>query len=300
MSKASDTMRREWKINDAKRDAGLTTPENIVRFDNIQYGDDPVWNLLDVYRPKGAEGKLPVIINVHGGGWVYGDKELYQFYAMTLAQRKFAVVNFTYHLAPEVKYPAPLAETNQVVEWMYENQEKYQMDMENVFMVGDSAGGHLTGLYCAICTDPEYASNYEFKVPEGFVPKAVGLNCGAYQILGHVPVVSGSQDKELMGDFLPEKGSDREIKLINVTDHVNPNFPPVYLMTCVGDFCRPQASLLEAELKKNQVYYEFKTYGDEEHPLYHVFHVTVQEPMGQKCNDEECDFFRRMMRKDKK
>ena len=296
MSQASDTMRREWKINDAKRDAGLTTPDDIQRFDDIQYGPDPVENKLDVYRPKNAQGKIPVIVSVHGGGWVYGDKELYQFYGMTLAQRGFAVVNFTYRLAPEVKFPAPLEDTNNVISWMYENQEEYGLDMEHVFMVGDSAGGHLCGLYSAICTNPEYAVNYTFKVPNGFVPQAVALNCGAYNPLSEVGVLGGEQDQELMGDFLPEKGSAKERALVNVTDHVTEKFPPVYLMTCVGDFCRPQAPLLEAALKKNGVYYEFKTYGTEENPLYHVFHVTIQEPEGQKCNDEECDFFRRMMK----
>ena len=296
MSQASDTMRREWKINDAKRDAGLTTPDDIQRFDDIQYGPDPVENKLDVYRPKNAQGKIPVIVSVHGGGWVYGDKELYQFYGMTLAQRGFAVVNFTYRLAPEVKFPAPLEDTNNVINWMYENQEEYGLDMNHVFMVGDSAGGHLCGLYSAICTNPEYAVNYTFKVPNGFVPQAVALNCGAYNPLSEVGVLGDEQDQELMEDFLPEKGSAKERALVNVTDHVTENFPPVYLMTCVGDFCRPQAPLLEAALKKNGVYYEFKTYGTEENPLYHVFHVTIQEPEGQKCNDEECDFFRRMMK----
>ena len=296
MSQASDTMRREWKINDAKRDAGLTTPDDIQRFDDIQYGPDPVENKLDVYRPKNTQGKIPVIVSVHGGGWVYGDKELYQFYGMTLAQRGFAVVNFTYRLAPEVKFPAPLEDTNNVISWMYENQEEYGLDMDHVFMVGDSAGGHLCGLYSAICTNPEYAVNYTFKVPNGFVPQAVALNCGAYNPLSEVGVLGGEQDQELMGDFLPEKGSARERALVNVTDHVTEKFPPVYLMTCVGDFCRPQAPLLEAALKKNGVYYEFKTYGTEENPLYHVFHLTIQEPEGQKCNDEECDFFRRMMK----
>ena len=296
MSQASDTMRREWKINDAKRDAGLTTPDDIQRFDDIQYGPDPVENKLDVYRPKNAQGKIPVIVSVHGGGWVYGDKELYQFYGMTLAQRGFAVVNFTYRLAPEVKFPAPLEDTNNVISWMYENQEEYSLDMDHVFMVGDSAGGHLCGLYSAICTNPEYAVNYTFKVPNGFVPQAVALNCGAYNPLSEVGVLGGEQDQEIMEDFLPEKGSAKERALVNVTDHVTEKFPPVYLMTCVGDFCRPQAPLLEATLKKNGVYYEFKTYGTEENPLYHVFHVTIQEPEGQKCNDEECDFFRRMMK----
>lgn len=300
MSKTSDAMRKEWKVNDAKRDAGLTTPENIERFDDFQYGPDPVWNKLDVYRPKEEKAKLPVIVNVHGGGWVYGDKELYQFYGMTLAQRGFAVVNFTYRLAPEEKYPAPLEDTNQVIQWMYDNEEQYGLDMEHVFMVGDSAGGHLCGLYSAICTNPEYARNYEFKVPNGFVPEAVALNCGAYNPMGDEKVIGNEQDNELMGDFLPEKGSEREKKLINLTNHVTPEFPPVYLMTCIGDFCRPQAPLLETALKKNGVYYEYKTYGTEEEPLYHVFHVTIQEPEGQKCNDEECQFFRRIMEKNNK
>lgn len=293
MSKRSDRIRVEWKESDAKRDAGLTTPEDIERFDDLQYGEDPVWNLLDVYRPRTAVGKLPVIVNIHGGGWVYGDKELYQFYSMSLAQRGFAVVNFTYRLAPEAKFPAALEDTNAVIAWMFENQEKYGLDMKHVFLVGDSAGGHLTGLYSAICTNPEYAARYDFKVPNGFVPTAVALNCGVYIVLGP----HGRENKELIEDLLPQKGSAEEQALVNVPDHVTAAYPPVYLMTSVGDFCRPQAQFMEEALKKNGVYYEYKLYGTEKEPLYHVFHVTVQEPEGQKCNDEECDFFRRMMEK---
>ena len=104
MSQASDMVRTEFKKGDDIRDAGLTTPEDIIRYDDIVYGEDPKWQSLDVYRPKSAEGKkLPVIVSVHGGGWVYGDKERYQFYCMNLAQRGFAVVNYTYRLAPEYK-----------------------------------------------------------------------------------------------------------------------------------------------------------------------------------------------------
>lgn len=297
MSKTSDKMRKEWKIGDAKRDAGLTTPENIRRYDDLQYGPDPVWNKLDVYRPKKIQEKLPVIVNIHGGGWVYGDKELYQFYAMSLAQRGFAVVNFTYRLAPEAKYPAPLEDTNNVIHWMQEHQEEYALDMAHVFMVGDSAGGHLCGLYSAICTNLEYAKQYSFQIPEGFVPEAVALNCGVYNPLGKQSVIGESEDVDLMEDFLPEKGSERERKLVNLTDHITSSFPPVYLMTCIGDFCRPQAMLLEKTLQEKEVYYRFKVYGTEERPLYHVFHVAVREPEGQKCNDEECEFFREMIKK---
>ena len=108
MVRISDIIRAEFAEGDNKRDAGLKTPENIVRYDDIIYGTESKWQKLDVYRQKDATGKLPVIVSVHGGGWVYGDKERYQFYCMDLAERGFAVVNFSYRLAPEYKFPASL------------------------------------------------------------------------------------------------------------------------------------------------------------------------------------------------
>ena len=126
MSKASDEMRRRSGRDDAIRDAGLTEPDDVIKFRNIPYGDDPVWQLLDVFRPVGSEGKLlPVIVNVHGGGWVYGDKELYRFYCMSLAQRGFAVVSFSYRLAPETKFPAPMEDVNAVFTWIADNAAEY-------------------------------------------------------------------------------------------------------------------------------------------------------------------------------
>ena len=83
MSAASDMMRKMCKESDDKRDEGLTTPKDIERFDDIVYGEDEEWNVLDVYKPKQETGKnLPVIVSVHGGGWVYGEnrsKQLYPF-----------------------------------------------------------------------------------------------------------------------------------------------------------------------------------------------------------------------------
>ncbi|MBR1622682.1 MAG: carboxylesterase family protein, partial [Pseudobutyrivibrio sp.] len=91
MSEVSDMIRKMFAEGDDKRDAGLTTPDDVERFDDIIYGEDTKWQVLDVYRPKNVQGKLPVIISVHGGGWVYGDKERYQFYCMSLAERGFVV-----------------------------------------------------------------------------------------------------------------------------------------------------------------------------------------------------------------
>ena len=75
-------MRETFNDGDEIRDEGLTTPEDVERFDGISYGPDRKWNTLDVYRPKNHSGRLPVIISFHGGGWVYGDKESCQYYCV--------------------------------------------------------------------------------------------------------------------------------------------------------------------------------------------------------------------------
>ena len=286
MSLTSSLIRIEFKKSDDIRDAGLTTPEDIVRHDDIVYGDDPKWQSLDVYRLRAAEGEtLPVIVSVHGGGWVYGDKERYQFYCMNLAQRGFAVVNFSYRLAPETKFPAPLEDTNAVFTWVLNHAQEYGFDREHIFAVGDSAGGHILGLYAGICTNPKYAAEYGFRTPEGFVPTAIALNCGAY-------VISEKKDKALMKEFLPEKGTKKELELINVPKHITPNYPPTFFMTCNGDFLKEQAPLLAAKLVEQGVPFVYRFYGDKDHELGHVFHCNMRLDDAKRCNDEECNYFK--------
>ncbi len=104
--KAAKAMNAMCKENDDKRDAGLPhdIPE-VERFDDIAYGPKEKWNLLDVYLPRKRGEKVPTIISIHGGGWVYGTKETYQFFGLSLAKNGFAFVNFNYQLAPEVEFP---------------------------------------------------------------------------------------------------------------------------------------------------------------------------------------------------
>ena len=292
MSATSERLRKEFGEGDAKRDAGLKTPEDVVRYDNIQYGEDAKMNLLDVYRPKAAEGKLPVILNIHGGGWVYGDKEVYQFYCMSLAQRGFAVVNFTYRLAPEVKFPAPLEDTNRVVEWMYENQERYGFNLNQVFAVGDSAGAHLLGLYTCIMTDEAYAKNYAFRIPEEFRFRAIALNCGVYSFAS--PTMSAEEDYELRQDMLGEV-TEEKLEKIEVLPYINAGFPPVFVMSALGDFCRKHVIELAAKLESLEIPMALHIYGTKETPLYHVFHCNMREPLAHQCNDDECSFFKSWM-----
>ncbi len=292
MSEYAFRIRKEFAEGDAKRDAGLTTPEGIQRFDNIQYGDDPVWNLLDVYRSKQSTGKLPLIVIVHGGGWVYGTKEVYQFYGMSLAERGFAVVNYTYRLAPEHKFPASLEDTNAVMMWIHEHADQYGFDTENVFAVGDSAGGHLLGMYCAFCTDDQYAAHFPFAAKKAYLPKGIGMNCGAYRLYDEKGSSLREEDRDLMDDLL---NSAEERPLVQVSELINRNFPPAFIMSAYGDFLLAQAPLLEERYRALGLPHVLRIYGSESKPLYHVFHCTMQEPAAKICNDEECAFFKSLI-----
>lgn len=301
-------VRKNFREGDEKRDAGLTTPDDIRRFDDIHYGANAKWQKLDLYRPKDAQGKLPVIISVHGGACVYGDKERYQFYCMSLAQHGFAVVNFTYRLAPEYKFPAPLEDTNLVSEWVMEHAQEYQLDTQHIFAVGDSAGGHMLGLYAAVLTNKAYAAAFDFQVPTGFSLQAIALNCGVYKI-----ELTGADDdgakltRNLMKDVLKGKGTAQELQQICVPEYITDTFPPTFLMTATGDFLKDQAMILLQKLTACNVPLEFHFYAQEhatqkrlgtdgyadkpEAELGHVFHCNMKLPEAARCNQEECDFF---------
>ena len=69
MSEYAEVIRKTFSMGDQERDKNNTIPKNVTRYTDIRYADrDEKWNLLDVYRPKDIEGKLPVIMSIHGGG----------------------------------------------------------------------------------------------------------------------------------------------------------------------------------------------------------------------------------------
>jgi acetyl esterase/lipase len=287
-------IRKMFKEGDDKRDAGLTTPEDIVRFDDIVYGTDAKWQSLDVYRPKNKDGeKLPVIVSIHGGGWVYGDKERYQYYCMSLAQHGFAVVNYTYRLAPEFQFPAALEDANLVFGWILAHAAEYNMDTEHIFGVGDSAGAHQLGLYANFLTNTEYAKKFSFTAPEGLSLSGIALNCGAYRI--DLDNQDDPSMGKLMSDYLPNHGTPEELDMICVVNYVTEKFPPTFYMTCTGDFLVNQPALLEPVLIKNKVPHIFRFYGDAKTELGHVFHCNMKLDVAHKCNKDECDFFQSLI-----
>lgn len=291
---------------DVKQEKIKQAPKDVIRYPDLYYGKGGEavaetdrkkrkWSLLDVYRPKEISGRLPVIVNVHGGGWVYGTKDTYLLYGMSLAQRGFAVVNFNYGLAPGYKFPTQLKAINDVVEWILAHGREYELDTDHIFMVGDSAGAHLLAIYASMCVNADCVERFGIAVPKGFVPTAVALNCGAYDMPSLVKAENKkvrSSMKSAMKDLLGKKDFEKKVEEVNALSYLTEDFPPAYVMSANEDFLQPQTLLLRDSLNALGVSFRFQIYGDENEKLQHVFHCDVNNPKAAACNDDECDFFR--------
>lgn len=273
--------------NDKKRDAAIPIPQGVTACRDISYGKAGKWHKLDVYFPEGAQGRLPTIVSVHGGGYVYGNKEIYLRYCMDLARRGFAVVNFNYRLAPKWRFPAPLEDTNAVMEWICGHEEMYHLDSGCIFLIGDSAGAQIASQYAAIWSNPEYAGLFGFTVPSIHI-RALGLNCGLYEIRDMIR----SPRKGLAKDYIAKDTADDDPRF-TVVDAIRDDYPPAYIVTAYHDFLRDNAEPMCRLLKERGVRAVCRQFGSEDREdIAHVFHVNIALNEATECNDSQCAFFK--------
>lgn len=287
-------IRVNWFAADTKRDEGLTTPAEIKRYDNISYGPFGEANLCDIYVQKNVTAPQATIVNVHGGGWVYGCKEIYQHYCMQLAMRGFTVVNINYRLAPENLFPAAVEDINAAMTFLAAEGEKYMADAKRLVMVGDSAGGQLVSHYATIATNPAFAALFDFRVPDIRIC-ALGLNCGAYD----GKAMALSENDGLFRAYLDgvEKEVDPEtVERVDAMKYMTGAFPPSYIMSAVNDFLVTGVAPMYDFLTNLGVTCEKKIYGSaDREDIAHVFHVNCKLEEAKRCNDDECAFFRKFV-----
>ena len=287
-------LRTKWAYYDKKRDEKLTVPENMANLYDISYGPHGESNLLDIYKTSDVNQAQATIVNIHGGAWVYGSKEVYKFYCMSLALRGFTVVNINYRLAPENIFPSALEDINSALTFIEKHAGEYCIDKEKLVLVGDSAGAQLASHYAAIFTNPDFAKLYGFTIPKVKI-KAVGLNCGIYD-------PNTRLQNDLDDIFWAYIGQNTDIKSenfqkkIDVLSNITPDFPPAFVMSSHRDFLLPQAQPMYDLLKSKGIEAVIKIYGSPNRKdIGHVFHVNMNLAEAKLCNDDECEFFRRFI-----
>jgi acetyl esterase/lipase len=111
---------------------------------DLAYGTDPLQH-LDLYQPS-ADGPVPMLLFVHGGGWSIGDKSELSWLGAKLAEQGVLVAVTNYRLSPAVQHPAHAQDVARAVAWLYRNGANYGGDPQRLYVGGHSAGAQLASL----------------------------------------------------------------------------------------------------------------------------------------------------------
>lgn len=175
----------------------------------------PAKLVADIYKPT-SSAPTPAVLLIHGGGW--NDKERRSDMAgiaRSLTKRGYFVMNTTYRLTPDWKFPAQTDDLEQALRYIQENHEALNVDTSRIATFGYSAGGHLSAL---IGLDPKNGI------------KAI--------VAGGAPAdLSFWPDGKLTGLLLggPLKGHEAIYRKASPVTHVTKNSPPVFIYHGTAD-----------------------------------------------------------------
>ena len=282
------------KRMDDKRIATLTPPSGVTEINNIAYLDDGhIHHQLDVYYPEGTKetDRLPVLIDIHGGGWMYGDKELNKYYCLELATKGFVVFNMSYRLYPEVNARQQLWDISNCLKWISENLASYPCDTDNIYLTGDSAGGMLAAFTAMLSESEKMRDLYD--TPDFSLKfNAVGLTSPVPRMNGDFPV--NYYTRIMLGkDYEKEKWAD----YVNLEDILTlGKMPPTFLLTSSGDFLARKETRIAAEsLRKAGIDHQLMDFEKSNGvDLPHVFPVIYPfNEESQRAINEMLAFFRK-------
>ncbi len=129
----------------AGRGSVAIDPKVVKLEQDVAYGTAPKQK-LDIYSPVKSEGKLPVILFAHGGGWQRGSKDMHREKGKTYAENGVVFVATNYRLAPDVMHPKQIQDIASAFAWVKKHATEIGADQSRIFIMGHSAGAQLVDL----------------------------------------------------------------------------------------------------------------------------------------------------------
>lgn len=233
------------------------TKKDIECVRDISYDDNYEECKLDIYYRKTDE-KMPVVFNIHGGGFVRGDKKHRKSLAHLYADKGWFVVNINYRLSPQYAFPAIAEDCLHAIDYLHTLAKDYNIDLDKVVITGDSSGGCAAVYTTDLLTNPELRSRLGMPTVD-IKPAGLLSFCGIYELLSALELkIPFGMVKCIAEGFLGFKFTEgyankTEYKYFNEvspTNWVNANFPKTMLTMSHQDvFCKGQGEILYQRLK---------------------------------------------------
>jgi acetyl esterase len=212
----------------------------------------------DVVVPQGA-GPHPVLVYLHGGGWVCGSPATHRKLAHRFAEAGYLVVNVDYRLAPEHPFPTPFDDCVAAIRWATREAQRFGGDPTRLAVGGDSAGGNLSAAAAAALADDPARPKAALLIYGVFDFATIGELEGfdGVEIDGPLAEMGEKMTELMVGAYL---GSDRSEELLRDPRvsplHVADRLPPSHVVVGSADPLVLQARALAAALDEAGVAHE--------------------------------------------
>lgn len=223
---------------------------------DIDYGSKIENGIMDINMPlDNLNEKKPLIVLLHGGGFIGGSKEATAAYARTLSSHGYIVANVEYAFAPEHTYPTPIIQVSKAISYLKEKSEMFNVDINNIFIAGGSAGAQIASQIAAIQTNKKLSDIMEIDpVLTKDELKGVILFCGLYN-MSNVSETGFPGIKEYLWAYTGEKDFKNYERLdeISTVKHITEDYPPTFITAGDMDKLESQSKELVESLKDNNV-----------------------------------------------
>ncbi len=206
--------RSDFEKSCAGRDDKYTFPEGVICTKDIEYANDGnAAHRLDIYRPGNMEGEiLPVIINVHGGGLLIGNKEFNKYFCALLCKKGFLVYSVEYRLVPDCNIFDQFRDVYMAMDYIKERILSDGGDMSYVYMVGDSGGA------CLIMYTNAIQNSSKMAKAAGIKPSDLHINA-----LGFISGMFYTTKFDKIGMCLPKYLYGRNYKKTQFARYIKPD-----------------------------------------------------------------------------
>lgn len=270
MRKQFYKQRFAFELDAAERDKTQVMPAGVTIEHDVPYMDDGMEaHRMDIYRPDGSENTvLPVIINIHGGGLIIGNKEFNRFFCAKLSALGYLVFSIEYRLIPDCLVFDQFSDVCNAFNYIRSHLDDYNGDADRIYGVADSGGAYLLTYTAAMNKCHTLAKAAHVK-PHNISFRALGLISGMFY--------TTCFDK--IGMFLPAYLYGKNYKKQSFAKYVNPenpelvtSLPPCYLVTSRYDNLRKYTLDFVDALGRYGIVYELSEYMKVRH-LAHAFSV---------------------------
>ncbi|WP_165006262.1 MULTISPECIES: alpha/beta hydrolase [unclassified Enterococcus] len=279
--------------------------KQVSRQKDLSYQSTFEDSTFDIYSPKNVKGPVPVLVWVHGGGFVGGDKSGMEEFATRLAaDANIAIVAMNYELAPDSHYPNQVLQVDDLIKDIKAKQKKYPMlDLNQVFIGGDSAGAQIALQYAAIQTNDSYAKQMDMAqtLEDGTIKGTISY-CGPVDL--KLTAQQHSDDrfmkffvKTVAWSLIGTKDWKNSplLEEASVADHVNQAFPPTYITDGNAYSFQEQGQALEKRLRALNVPVQSLFYSDTKKEITHEYQFDYSTKEAQNCYQQTVAFLKEQL-----